>query len=39
MSERAVTVFLMDDAGKFVATLATEEGDQVALDKLQRVVG
>jgi len=29
-------VFLMDRSGKFVATLAPEEADTVALDKLRR---
>ena len=37
--DHTATVFLMDDTGKFVATLATEEGDQVALDKLRRITG
>ncbi len=35
--DHTATVFLMDEAGKFVATLAHEEGDAVALDKLRRV--
>lgn len=33
------TVFLMDRNGKFVATLAPEEGEQVALEKLKRIAG
>ncbi|MDQ3077222.1 MAG: SCO family protein [Pseudomonadota bacterium] len=37
--EHTATVFLMDKAGKFVATLAPEEGEAVALDKLRRVTG
>ena len=35
--DHTATVFLMDQAGKFVATLAPEEGDAVALDKLRRI--
>lgn len=31
------TVFLMDRNGKFAATLAPEEGEQVALEKLKRI--
>lgn len=31
------TVFLMDRNGKFVATLAPDEGEQVALEKLKRI--
>ena len=37
--DHTATVFLMDEAGKFVATLAHEEGDAVALDKLRRITG
>ncbi|MDQ3145082.1 MAG: SCO family protein [Pseudomonadota bacterium] len=37
--DHTATVFLMDKAGKFVATLAPEEGVSVALDKLRRVTG
>lgn len=36
--DHTATVFLMDKAGKFVATLSREEGDAVALDKLRRIV-
>ena len=35
--DHTASVFLMDRAGKFVATLAPEEGDAVALAKLKRV--
>lgn len=35
--DHTATVFLMNKAGKFVSTLAPEEGDAVALDKLRRV--
>jgi protein SCO1/2 len=31
------TIFLLDRQGRFIATLAPEESDQVALDKLRRV--
>ncbi len=34
--DHSATVFLMDKAGKFVATLSPEEADRVALDKLRR---
>ena len=37
--DHTATVFLMDRAGKFVATLAPEENDTVALAKLKRIVG
>ena len=33
------SVFLIDRAGKFVATLAPDENDAVALEKLKRIVG
>ena len=35
--DHSATVLLMDRAGQFVATLAPDEGDAVALDKLRRV--
>ena len=35
--EHTAAVMLMDQNGNFVATLAPEEGDQVALDKLKRI--
>lgn len=35
--DHTAVVFLMDAAGKFVATLAPEESDAVALDKLRRI--
>ena len=35
--DHSATVLLMDRAGKFVATLATEEGDDAALAKLRRI--
>jgi len=34
--DHTATVFLMDKAGKFIATLAPEESDAIALDKLRR---
>jgi len=34
--DHTATVFLMDRGGQFVATLAPEEADPVALDKLKR---
>ena len=37
--DHTASVFLMDRAGKFVATLAPEENDRVALDKLKRIAG
>ncbi len=37
--DHTASVFLMDRAGKFVATLAPEENDAVALAKLKRIVG
>ena len=37
--DHTASVFLMDRAGKFVATLAPEEGDAVALAKLKRIAG
>ena len=36
--DHTATAFLMDRAGKFVATLAPEENDAVALAKLKRIV-
>lgn len=36
--DHTASVFLMDRDGKFVATIDHEEGQQVALDKLKRVV-
>lgn len=35
--EHTAAVILLDRNGQFVATLAAEEGDQVALDKLKRI--
>jgi protein SCO1/2 len=35
--DHTASVFVMDKAGKFVATIAPEEGDPVAVAKLQRV--
>ena len=35
--DHTASVLLFDDQGKFVATIAPEEGDQVALAKLQRI--
>jgi protein SCO1/2 len=35
--DHTATVFLLDRNGKFVATLATDEGNDVALDKLRRI--
>lgn len=35
--DHSSTVFLMDRSGKFVATLAPEEGDAAAVAKLQRL--
>ncbi len=37
--DHTASVFLMDRAGKFVATLAPEENDSVALAKLKRIAG
>lgn len=37
--DHTASVFVMDRAGKFVATIAPEESDSVALAKLKRVVG
>ena len=37
--DHTATVLLMDRAGEFVATLAPDEGDAAALDKLRRVTG
>ncbi len=37
--DHTASVFLMDRAGKFVATLAPEENDTVALAKLKRIAG
>ncbi len=37
--DHTASVFVMDDAGKFVATIAPEESDAVALAKLKRVTG
>jgi protein SCO1/2 len=35
--DHGATVLLFDGAGKFVATIAPEEGDPAALDKLERI--
>ena len=35
--DHTATVFLLDRNGKFVATLAPDEGDAAALDKLRRI--
>ena len=35
--DHTATVFLLDRSGKFVATLAPDEGDGPALDKLRRI--
>lgn len=35
--DHTATVFLMDRNGKFVATLAPDEGNEPALDKLRRI--
>ena len=37
--DHTASVFVMDAAGKFVATIAPDEADDVALAKLERVVG
>ncbi|MDQ3140597.1 MAG: SCO family protein [Pseudomonadota bacterium] len=37
--DHTASVFVMDQAGKFVATIAPEESDAVALAKLKRVTG
>ena len=37
--DHTATVFLMNRAGQFVATLAPEESDAVALAKLRRITG
>ena len=37
--DHTATVLLMDRAGQFVATLAPDEGDAAAFDKLRRVTG
>ena len=37
--DHTASVFLMDRAGKFVATLSPEESDAVALEKLKRIAG
>ncbi len=37
--DHTASVFLMDRAGKFVATLAPEENDAVAVAKLKRIAG
>jgi protein SCO1/2 len=37
--DHTASVFVMDKDGKFVATIAPEESDAVALAKLKRVVG
>lgn len=34
--DHTATVFLIDKSGQFIATLAPEEDDAVALDKLRR---
>ena len=36
--DHTAAVMLMDSNGQFVATISPEEGDQVALDKLRRIV-
>jgi protein SCO1/2 len=36
--DHTAAVMLMDKNGEFVATLSPEEGDQVALDKLKRII-
>ena len=36
--DHTAAVILLDRNGQFVATLSPEEGDQVALDKLKRVI-
>ncbi|HVF37186.1 MAG TPA: SCO family protein [Sphingomicrobium sp.] len=36
--DHTATVFLVDRDGKFVSTLAHEEGDAVAIDKLRRII-
>jgi protein SCO1/2 len=36
--DHTAAVMLMDKNGQFVATISPEEGDQVALDKLKRIV-
>ncbi len=37
--DHTASVFLMDKAGKFVATISPEESDAVALAKLKRIAG
>ena len=37
--DHTASVFLMDREGKFVATIAPEEGEEVALAKLRRIAG
>ena len=37
--DHTATTLLMDKAGKFVATIAPEEPDNMALDKLRRIAG
>lgn len=37
--DHTASVFLMDRAGKFVATLTPEENETVALEKIKRIVG
>ena len=36
--DHTAAVLLMDRNGQFVATMSPEEGDQVALDKLRRII-
>lgn len=36
--DHTASVILLDNNGQFVATLSPEEGDQVALDKLNRLI-
>lgn len=37
--DHTATVFLIDSAGKFAATIAPDEGDAAALAKLRRLIG
>lgn len=37
--DHTATALIFDRAGKFVATIAPDEGDNAAVDKLKRVVG
>ena len=36
--DHTATVLLFDSDGKFVATISPEEGDRIALDKLERIM-